>query len=66
MTIEPAFLTDKDVARRLSLSPSWVRGQRHKRKLGIDHVLKIDPRYIGGCPRYVREELDAFIAELVG
>ena len=58
--IEPAFLTDKDVARKLSLSPSWVRGQRHKRKMGQPHILTVDARYIGTCPRYVAREIEAF------
>lgn len=61
MTIEPAFFTDKDVARKLNLSPSWVRGQRHKRRKGLDHILKVDARYIGSCPRYVRDEIEAFV-----
>jgi hypothetical protein len=61
MQIEPAFFTDKDVARKLNLSPSWVRGERHKRKNGLPHFLTVDPRYIGSCPRYVRTEIDAFV-----
>lgn len=62
--METAFYSDKDVARRLNLSPSWVRGQRHKRKHGEDHILDIEPRYIGSCPRYVAAEVEAFIAAL--
>ena len=64
MLIEPAFYNDKDVARRLNLSPSWVRGQRFKRKNGDDHILTVDPRYIGSCPRYVRSEIEAFVAAI--
>jgi hypothetical protein len=64
MTIEPAFLTDKEVARIIGLSPSWVRGQRHKRSHGLPHLLDLEPRYIGTCPRYVRTEVEAFIAAL--
>jgi hypothetical protein len=64
MSIEPAFYTDKDIARRLNLSPSWVRGQRHKRTHGLPHILDLDPRYVGSCPRYVKEEVEAFIAKL--
>lgn len=64
MTIEPAFFTDKDVARRLNLSPSWVRGQRHKRRMGLPHILDVDARYIGSCPRYVAGEIDAFVAAI--
>lgn len=64
MTIEPAFYNDKDVARRLNLSPSWVRGQRHKRRHNQPHVLEIDPCYIGTCPRYVRDDVENFIQTL--
>ena len=64
--IEPAFYSDKDVARRLNLSPSWVRGQRHKRRHGLPHILDLDPRYIGTCARYVPSEVEAFIAATVG
>lgn len=66
MPIEPAFYTDKDVARRLNFSPAWVRGQRHKRKHGMDHILDIEPRFIGNCPRYVRAEVEAFVAAIEG
>lgn len=62
--IEPDFYTDKDVARRLSLSASWVRGQRHKRRNGNPHILDVDPRYIGSCPRYLKSDIDAFVASL--
>lgn len=63
--VQPAFYNDKDIARRLNLSPSWVRGQRHKRRNGQPHILNIDPRYIGSCPRYVAEEVEAFISAIV-
>lgn len=66
MPIEPAFYTDKDIARRLNLSPSWVRGQRHKRVNGRPHVLELEPRYVGRCPRYVRQEVEAFVEGLIG
>jgi len=61
MMIEPSFYTDKDVARRLSLSASWVRTQRHKRQKGQPHILNIDARYIGTSPRYLKTEIDAFV-----
>ena len=64
MQIEPDFYNDKDVARKLSLSTSWVRGQRHKRSKGLPHSLNVDARYIGTCPRYVREEIDAYVAAI--
>ena len=64
MSIEPVFLNDKEVARMLGLSASWVRGQRFRRSHGQPHILCLQPRYIGSCPRYVREEVQAFIEEL--
>lgn len=60
----PAFYTDKDVARRLNLSPSWVRGQRHKRAHGVAHIFNLEPRYIGTCARYVAAEVEAFVASI--
>ncbi len=62
--IELAFYTDKDVARRLNMSPSWVRGQRRKRKLGEPHLLDLEPRYIGKSVRYVCDEAEALVASL--
>ena len=64
MQIEPDFYNDKDVARKLSLSTSWVRGQRHKRSKGLPHSLNVDARYIGTCPRYVRGEIDVYVASI--
>lgn len=66
MSIEPAFYTDKDIARRLNLSPSWVKGQRHRRRHGLPHIMNLEPRYIGSCPRYVAEEVEAFVAYIAG
>lgn len=61
MNTIPKFYSDKDVARILSMSPAWVRGQRHKRRHGLPHIFDLDPRYIGSCPRYVAREVEAFI-----
>lgn len=62
--IAPAFYTDKDIARRLNLSPQWVRGQRHKRRHGEPHTFTLEPRYIGKSPRYLATEVEAFIASI--
>lgn len=62
----PAFYSDKDVARRLNMSPAWVRGQRHKRSHNQPCIFDLEPRYIGSCARYIREEVEAFIAVLAG
>lgn len=66
MSVDYAFYTDKDVARRLNMSPSWVRGQRFKRRHGEPHVLNLEPRYIGTSTRYVKEEVEALVVALAG
>lgn len=63
--MENVFYTDNDIAHRLNLSSSWVRGQRHKRKNGLPHILNLEPRYIGSCPRYVVDEVEAFISAII-
>lgn len=60
------FFTDKDVARVLSMSPAWVRGQRHKRRHGQPCIFDLEPRYIGTCARYVRGDVEAFVASIKG
>ena len=66
LTTHSDFYTDKELARKLSLSPSWVRGQRYKRAHGQPHILNLEPRYIGTCPRYVSAEVDRFVASIIG
>lgn len=58
------FYTDKELARRLNISPSWIRGQRLKRSKGEPHILELEPRYIGSCVRYDVGEAEAFIANI--
>jgi hypothetical protein len=60
----PEFYTDKDVARILGMSPSWVRGQRHKRRHGQPCTFNLRPCYIGSCARYVRGDVEAFVASI--
>jgi len=60
------FYTDKEIARKLNMSPSWVRGQRHKRNHNQPCIFDLKPCYIGSCARYKREDVDAFIAKLSG
>lgn len=60
--IELGLYRDIDVARRLNLSAAWVRGQRFKRVHGQPHVFDVDARKIGGCVRYVPEEVEDFLA----
>jgi hypothetical protein len=62
----PQFYSDKDVARLLNMSPAWVRGQRHKRRHGYPCIFNLEPRYIGTAARYVRSEVESFIASITG
>ncbi len=62
--LERAFYSDKDVAKLLNVSTSWVRGQRHKRLHGLPHILDLEPCLIGSCVRYVVAEVEAYITGL--
>ena len=54
-----AFVNDKWLAARLQMKISTIRGQRFKRRHGLDHWLTIDAVRIGSKPRYrLREALD--------
>ena len=64
METEPVFYTDKDVARLLKMSPEWVRQERFKRAHGEPHFFTLAPRHIGRSVRYVRKEVDDFVASL--
>lgn len=64
MNTQQALYNDKDIARILSMSPAWVRGQRAKRLHGEAHILDLTPCYIGRCPRYRKDDVDAFVAAL--
>jgi len=61
---ETEFYNDRDIARRLKLSVSWVRVQRHRKAHGLPHVFDVEPRYIGASPRYVAEEVEAFFESI--
>lgn len=58
------LLNDGDIARRLGVAKSTVRGQRHRRKTGQDHWFKLDPVFLGRCPRYRAEDFEAFLSTL--
>lgn len=66
MQVMPEFYADKDIARILNMSPAWVRGQRHKRRHGLPCIFNLEPRYIGSCARYRRDDVEAFVAALKG
>jgi hypothetical protein len=58
------LLNDKEVARRLSLSAAWVRGQRWKRRGGKPHSFDLNPVMIGTTPRYKMVDVEAWIDRL--
>lgn len=60
------LICDKQVARLVSLSPSWVRSQRWKRANKINHSFHVDAVYIGSCPRYRKEEVEKWIYAIGG
>jgi len=62
--LQPAFYSDKDVARRLNMSPSWVRQQRFKRARKLPNDFDLEPRHIGSGVRYVAAEVEAHIAAI--
>lgn len=64
MNTEAKFYNDKDVAKLLRMSPSWVRGQRYKRRCGLPCILDLEPRYIGSSARYLRSDVEGFIASI--
>ena len=51
------YLADRDVASILSVSTAWLRKQRYLRKNGMDHILEVDPIYLGRSPRYRESEI---------
>ena len=61
---QPALISDTILAKKLTMSNSWVRQQRFKRKKGEDHSLTIDPVMVGTSPRYRIEDVEAFIEGL--
>lgn len=62
----PLLYRDRDVATLIGMSLSWVRGQRHLRKHGKDHVLALDPVFIGSTPLYVADAVLKWVEEQTG
>ena len=58
------FITDKDIAKRLGLTVSWVKKQRYLRKKAEPHQLNIDPIYIGNQPRYRLEDFQEWTSSI--
>lgn len=61
--ITPVLYRDRDVAKLLGMSSSWVRGQRHLRRQGKEHVFSLDPVLIGSTPLYPVDELLSWVEE---
>ena len=62
--IKMNLLDDGDIASRLSVSRSWVRKQRFLRNHNQDHILKIDPIYIGSMPRYRESDVTNWLSSI--
>jgi hypothetical protein len=59
--VQTEFYSDTDVSRILNMSRSWVRQQRLRRSRGLPNYFNLEARHIGGCVRYVAEEVHAFV-----
>jgi hypothetical protein len=59
--MSPFLYRDRDVAKLIGMSASWVRVQRHLRKHERPHVLDLDPVFIGSTPLYAADALVAWI-----
>ena len=64
--METEFINDAEIASQLSMSRSWVRSQRWRRRHGEDHVFTVDPVMVGTSPRYRTEEVKAWMDALDG
>jgi hypothetical protein len=58
------YLSDKDLAKILGLSPSWCRRQRYLRDKGDPHVLTIEAVYVGSSPRYKHSDVKSWLDTL--
>ncbi len=56
------LVDDAYIAKRLSMSRSFIRKQRFLRRRGLPHVFDIDPVMIGSSPRYRLEDVLAWIS----
>lgn len=59
------LISDKEVARLVSMSPSWVRKERFNRRHGQPHCFEIDPVMIGTSPRYRLADVTTWIEQLI-
>ncbi len=58
------YLSDKDLANILGLSPSWCRRQRYLKGKGEPHFFTVEPVYIGSSPRYKASEVKSWLDAL--
>ena len=59
-----ALLSDADIAHRIGVSKSCIRGQRFKRRHNESHWFVVDPVYVGKCPRYREYDVEAWLTSL--
>lgn len=54
---ESFLLRDSDIGQLTGFSVSWVRQQRHLRKMGKPHSFNVGPVFVGSAPRYRATEV---------
>ena len=64
--INDTLMSDKEIAKALSVSIGWVRKERHNRRHGTPHTLTVDPVMIGASPRYRLSDFQAWLNGLDG
>ncbi|MBT4885661.1 MAG: helix-turn-helix domain-containing protein [Planctomycetaceae bacterium] len=64
VSVQVYLIGDNEIADLLSVSRSWIRVERHKRRHGQNHKFNIDPVMIGSMPRYRHEDVIAWINNL--
>ncbi len=59
------LINDKTVSRLISMSCSWIRRERMRRRRGEFHVFTVTPVTIGNSPRYRFVDVAAWMSSLV-
>jgi hypothetical protein len=65
-TGDQQLLNDKQVSELTSFSIGWIRKQRYDRNSGSPHKFDVDPIYVGSAPRYKKDDVTRWIANLNG
>jgi len=55
------IIDDRETAAIIKAKPATIRGQRFKRRKGLDHWFTVDPVMIGSLPRYRKADVLAFV-----